>query len=907
MRERRAVQPNEPDRRLAAILVADVVGYSRMMGSNEAAALARLAAVRRAVVDPSITMCKGRIFKLTGDGLLAEFPSSVDALAAALRIQNGVGALNAQWPTEEHINFRIGVHQGEVLAQGGDLFGDGVIVAARLEPLAPAGGICVSHRVRQDAAGKLPNLRLEFEDLGERALKNIAEPVRVHHVHLPACFADAAAFAEALPAPASPIDLPAPPAEPARPRLWLGRPRAGLVRAVPIAVAIGAGLAWWDWNELAGMPLVAAFLDRIERRPIVAVKPGHLTIALAHLEDDKDQEHEKLLLDRLTNYFDGAQTKSIDRTIALPDADTEQDALTKAETQASELRAQAGVDVLLWGRVVSLGGKSEMRLYWTTGERVTGAKPTGLYEDQTDTIALPPIFWGDLKQVLGLLVRSRIVEIERQENGHYSADKLAPLIDQVRKLLQAQQGAWSTETDAKVRYAFAGALSDYGDQAGDNRALQESVDAYDKVLTVWTRDRMPYGWARVQDHLSFVLRRLGDSPGGQASLESAVAACRAALQVMTHERQPLHWARAQNCLGSALRALGERETRTEDLDEAVTAYRLALQQRTRDKVPLDWARTQNNLGIALRVLGTRKNDSQLLEEAVAAHRAALEEWRRDRVPFYWAQAQTDLGRALAALGERENGLGHLFEAAAAYRAALQEYNRDSVPLYWARAQFHLGDVLWMLGKRVNGNTSLLDSVSAYRAALKVWTRDAEPHDWAETQYHLGNVLWALGKREAGPTNLRASVSAYRAALGVWTPDRAPHDWAETQYELGDVLLMLSGRESGTTTLEAAAAAYRAVVQEWTRDRAPLNWAVTEYNLGNVLDTLAKRTGSLARLDEATIARLEAALTCDQNAANGFQQIGNLPLLRAAQKSVNAIEAELTALRQPSASVTSSRR
>jgi class 3 adenylate cyclase len=176
------VLEEEPTRRLAAILVADVVGFSRMLGEDESGTLALMDDVRQTIVDPAMTLCRGRIFKVTGDGLLAEFPSAVLALRAALHIQSSLASRNASAATSEHLHFRIGVHQGEVVVRGDDLLGDGVNVAARLEPLAQTGGICVSSRIREDAAGKL---RVDFEDFGPCQLKNIANPVHVYHVRWP--------------------------------------------------------------------------------------------------------------------------------------------------------------------------------------------------------------------------------------------------------------------------------------------------------------------------------------------------------------------------------------------------------------------------------------------------------------------------------------------------------------------------------------------------------------------------------------------------------------------------------------------------------------------------------------------------------------------------------------------------
>jgi TolB-like protein/class 3 adenylate cyclase len=168
-------------RRLAAILAADVAGYSRLIGADEEGTLNRLRSIRAELIDPKITEHRGRIFKTTGDGLLVEFSSVVDALRCATQWQHGMGERSAAAPGEDRIEFRIGVHQGDVVVEDDDIFGDGVNVAARLEGLAEPGGICVSARVQEDVAGRLD---LTFDDIGEQSLKNIARPVRVYRVRL---------------------------------------------------------------------------------------------------------------------------------------------------------------------------------------------------------------------------------------------------------------------------------------------------------------------------------------------------------------------------------------------------------------------------------------------------------------------------------------------------------------------------------------------------------------------------------------------------------------------------------------------------------------------------------------------------------------------------------------------------
>lgn len=170
------------ERRLAAILAADVVGYVRQMGADEAGTLARLRQMRRDILDPLIAAHRGRMFKTMGDALFVEFPSTVLALQCALAMQAGLSAANEAAGDGPRISLRIGLHQGEVLLEDGDLLGDGVNIASRLESLAPPGGICISARVFEDAGGKI---EMRAEDIGEQMLKNIARPVHVYRI-LPA-------------------------------------------------------------------------------------------------------------------------------------------------------------------------------------------------------------------------------------------------------------------------------------------------------------------------------------------------------------------------------------------------------------------------------------------------------------------------------------------------------------------------------------------------------------------------------------------------------------------------------------------------------------------------------------------------------------------------------------------------
>jgi adenylate cyclase len=168
-------------RRLAAIVSADVAGYSRLMGRDDSATLAELKAHRRELIDPKIAEYGGRIVKTTGDGLLLEFPSVVDAVRCAVDVQRGMAERNAGKTPDQRIDFRIGINVGDIIIDGDDIFGDGVNVAARLQALAEPGGICVSRVVRDQVLDKLS---FTFDELGAQQVKNIARPVEVYRVDL---------------------------------------------------------------------------------------------------------------------------------------------------------------------------------------------------------------------------------------------------------------------------------------------------------------------------------------------------------------------------------------------------------------------------------------------------------------------------------------------------------------------------------------------------------------------------------------------------------------------------------------------------------------------------------------------------------------------------------------------------
>jgi len=372
-------------RRLAAILAADVAGYSRLMGAAEEGTLNRLKAHRRELVDPKIREHHGRIVKTTGDGMLVEFASVVDAVRCAVEVQRGMVDRNAATPEDKRILFRIGINLGDVIADGGDIYGDGVNIAARLEALAEPGGIRISRTVRDHIGDRLPYI---FDDIGEQSVKNIAQPVHA--------YALSAAAIALMPEVTTPAQASAPRR---RDRAWLAIVAASIVAVVGIGIT-----AWWVWPSgiYTTTPVHAPVTAGARRASELKSAPRLSIVVLPfiNLSSDPDQEYfaDGITDDLTTDLSRISGSFVIARTTAF--------SYKGKPADVKQMSRDLGVRYVLEGSVRRVGDGIQINVQLIDGESGAHLWADRFDADRRNLLESQKDITGRLAQTLGLeLVR----------------------------------------------------------------------------------------------------------------------------------------------------------------------------------------------------------------------------------------------------------------------------------------------------------------------------------------------------------------------------------------------------------------------------------------------------------------------------------------------------------------------
>jgi len=489
-------------RRLAAILAADVAGYSRLMGTDEEGTLERLKAHRRQLIDPKITEHRGRIVKTTGDGLLVEFPSVVDAVRCAAEVQRGMLDREPELTDERRIRWRVGINLGDVIADGEDIFGDGVNIAARLEALAEPGGVCVSGMVRDQVRGKLP---YSFEERGEQNVKNIALPVRVYALR-PETIAEL---------PPSGLPVAAPRRRPTN--------RVAIAAAVVAAVLVVVGSAWWLWPLGKPSPPQAVAAASSVAQPLVAPRLSIVVLPFANLSSDPDQQYfaDGITEDVTTDLSRIAESFVISRNTAF--------LYRNKPIDTKQIGRELSVRYVLEGSVRRSGNKVRVNAQ--------------LIDAETDAHLWAEQFDGDLKDLFALQneITSRIaialnVELSRREAARptdnsdaldfilraraaylkgITRDRLAEIINLYEHALALDPQ--SVEAQSQIANMLAIRAGSYGWSTSPAADLERAEELVGQALSAAPRDWLAH-YAK-----GSVLRRQGKVEDALSEFETALA------------------------------------------------------------------------------------------------------------------------------------------------------------------------------------------------------------------------------------------------------------------------------------------------------------------------------------------------------------------------------------------------
>ena len=556
-------------RKLAAILAADVAGYSRLTGRDEEGTLERLRKLRRELINPAVALHRGRVVKTTGDGILIEFPSVVDAVRCALDVQRGMDGLNVDVPADQRIEFRVGINLGDVVVEGEDLLGDGVNVAARLEGISNPGGICISDAAYQQVRDKLD---VTFKDTGEQQLKNIARRVRVYRVLLDGPKArtlSGFAFLEGK---------------------WVG---ASILVGTVALLAIGGGGTWWWYGTRPGVvePVerdLAKASEPRSQRPTVAVLP-FLTLSTGPADDYFGDGLTEDIISALGRF---SELAVLARNAVFP--------FKGKQLRSEELGRSLGAQYLVEGSVrrspehvrvsVQLSDASNGTLLWSTQY---DAEPKDIFSIQ-DNIT---------RQITGALA-VKLTKLEQARSAAKPPDKLEAydLVLRGRALMARQ----TRSANVEARDLFQRAIDI---DSGYAAAYVGLGNTYQRSLILGWTDQPLETLKRIENLATTAIRLDGSNSGAHALLGSvhlqfrqydqAIDELKIALDLNPSDAETYGW------LGHALVFTGA-------LEDAIKAGETAV----RFDPNLD-VRRFSDLGMAYFLAGRNADAARVMEQTVA--------------------------------------------------------------------------------------------------------------------------------------------------------------------------------------------------------------------------------------------------------------------------------------------------
>jgi adenylate cyclase len=556
-------------RKLAAILAADVAGYSSLTGRDEEGTLERLRKLRRELINPAVAVHRGRVVKTTGDGILIEFPSVVDAVRCALDVQRGMDGLNVDVPADQRIEFRVGINLGDVVVEGEDLLGDGVNVAARLEGISDPGGICISDAAYQQVRDKLD---VTFKDTGEQQLKNIARRVRVYRVLLDGPKARTLSGFGFLKG------------------KWFG---ASILAGTLALLAIGGGGTWWWHGTRPGVvePVerdIAKVSEPRSQRPTVAVLP-FLTLSPGPADDYFGDGLTEDIISALGRF---SELAVLARNAVFP--------FKGKQLRSEELGHSLGAQYLVEGSVrrspehvrvsVQLSDASNGTLLWSTQY---DAEPKDIFSIQ-DNIT---------RQITGALA-VKLTKLEQARSAAKPPDKLEAydLVLRGRALMARQ----TRSANVEARDLFQRAIDI---DSGYAAAYVGLGNTYQRSLILGWTDQPLETLKRIENLATTAIRLDGSNSGAHALLGSvhlqfrqydqAIDELKNALDLNPSDAETYGW-------------LGHAQLFTGALEDAIKAGETAVRFDPNLDVRRFW-----DLGMAYFLAGRNADAARVMEQTVA--------------------------------------------------------------------------------------------------------------------------------------------------------------------------------------------------------------------------------------------------------------------------------------------------